>query len=285
LPQCEVRRVETRDEAGVETRMEALAELADGAGAQASLLPLVAAYGAWIGAQRGVAVDSGERRETRDVLCKRADEACARIREGIELLAMDAEVFEAFRLANRAMAMAARQRSPGRYEGDVAPSWRLFQLAFVLMNLPALADPTHAARDVVDLIFFPTGGGKTEAYLGVIAVTLVLRRIRARARADGGLGVAVLLRYTLRLLTLDQLSRAATLVGALEPAGRAGAPRRRASRGLWVGRSRPRTPEGGSTRYKTGRRRRAVPAHALPWCGRSSAHSLGSPRTQARPSP
>jgi len=282
LPRHEVRRVETREEGGVETRMEALAALADGGTAERTLLPLVAAYGAWIGAQRGVEVGSVARGETRDVLCKRADEACARIREGIELLAKDPEVFEAFRLANRAMAMAARQRSPGRYgpsprpspasgrggasedtrsgvigtggaseatlspesgaggASEASPAWRLFQLAFVLMNLPALAEPTHAARDVVDLIFFPTGGGKTEAYLGVIAVTLVLRRIRARARPDGGLGVAVLLRYTLRLLTLDQLSRAATLVCALErlralPDNRLGDARFLV--GLWVGRS------------------------------------------------
>ncbi len=73
------------------------------------------------------------------------------------------------------MAMAARQRSPERYAGDV-PKWRLFQLAFVLLNLPAIADPEHDDRETVELIFFPTGGGKTEAYLGVIAFCLVLRR-------------------------------------------------------------------------------------------------------------
>src|SRR5690606_10600138 len=116
---------------------------------------------------------------------------------------------------NRAMAMAARQRSPERYE-DEPPSWRLFQLAFVLLNLRGIADDGHDDRRIVELIFFPTGGGKTEAYLGVIAFALVLRRLRGAGRPDQGLGLAVILRYTLRLLTLDQLGRAATLICALE---------------------------------------------------------------------
>ncbi len=251
LPQHEVRRVVTSELPEVETSMDALAGLAGGAEAQPMLLPFVDAYRGWLEAQKTIAVDSKSRAATRDALVTRASQACDRIRAGIELLAKDPEIFEAFTLANRAMAMAARQRSPDRYqpgpdgEAKPPPSWRLFQLAFVLMNLPGLADPTHADREVVDLIFFPTGGGKTEAYLGVIAVTLALRRIRARGRPDAGLGVAVLLRYTLRLLTLDQLGRAATLVCALEQLRKeasAGPVERslgdvRFSIGLWVGRS------------------------------------------------
>ena len=58
------------------------------------------------------------------------------------------------------------------------PRWRAFQLAFILLNLPGLADPVSADREIVDLLFFPTGGGKTEAYLGLAAFTLVLRRLR-----------------------------------------------------------------------------------------------------------
>jgi hypothetical protein len=72
------------------------------------------------------------------------------------------------------------------------------------------------------LIYFPTGGG-TEAYLGLVAFTLPLRRLRGKSRPDEGRGVAVILRHTLRLLTLDQLGRAATLMCALE------GPRARAS--------------------------------------------------------
>jgi hypothetical protein len=99
-----------------------------------------------------------------------------------------------------------------------APTWRFFQLAFVLMNLPGLVAPHtqdgQAEREIVELLFFPTGGGKTEAYLGLSAFTLVLRRLRHPGIT--GAGLTVLMRYTLRLLTLDQLGRAATVICALE---------------------------------------------------------------------
>src|SRR5258707_13408010 len=82
------------------------------------------------------------------------------------------------------------------------------------MNLRSIAEPQNDDRKIVDLLFFPTGGGKTEAYLGLAAFTLVLRRLRNPGIASSGL--TVLMRYTLRLLTLDQLGRAATLICALE---------------------------------------------------------------------
>lgn len=82
------------------------------------------------------------------------------------------------------------------------------------MNLVGIANPEHSDRELVDLLFFPTGGGKTEAYLGLAAFTLVLRRLRHPGIDSAGL--SVLMRYTLRLLTLDQLGRAATMICALE---------------------------------------------------------------------
>jgi len=83
--------------------------------------------------------------------------------------------------ANRTMAVAAKRRQGvmlGKDPATMTPAWRPFQLAFILMNLPGISDPTHADRNVVDLLFFPTVGGKTEAYLGLAAFTLVLRRLR-----------------------------------------------------------------------------------------------------------
>ena len=82
------------------------------------------------------------------------------------------------------------------------------------MNLKGIAQPDDTDREIVDLLFFPTGGGKTEAYLGLAAFTLVLRRLRNPGLSSAG--VSVLMRYTLRLLTLDQLGRAAALICALE---------------------------------------------------------------------
>jgi len=240
LPTHEVRRVVTHEEEGIETAMEKLAALSDGAAAKAMLAPIVDRYEAWLATQATIAVDSKERRETRDTLVQKAREAKARIAAGLDLLADDPQVFEAFRRMNDAMARSALQRSAKWYSETKRPKWRLFQLAFVLLNLVGVANDEHADRKNVELIFFPTGGGKTEAYLGVIAFTLLLRRLRGQTRPDQGLGVAVLLRYTLRLLTLDQLGRAATLICALE-LQRQAAPEvlgdARFAVGLWVGRS------------------------------------------------
>lgn len=196
LPRHEVRRVVTHDEPGIELGMEALAALESGVELRRALGKLPEAYGAWIDTQAAIDVGSPARANVRDELVHRAKRARDRIADGLARVASEPALFEAFRLANLAMASSARQRSPSRYSEGKAPAWRLFQLAFVLLNVAGIDDEHHPDRDDVELIYFPTGGGKTEAYLGVIAFTLCLRRLRGRARPDGGLGVAVLLRYT-----------------------------------------------------------------------------------------
>ena len=93
-------------------------------------------------------------------------------------------------------------------------SWRPFQLAFVLLNLPSLTDPEDDERSepgLVDLLWFPTGGGKTEAYLGLCAYTLAIRRLQGEVGGlDGSDGVAIVMRYTLRLLTAQQFEGRST---------------------------------------------------------------------------
>jgi len=277
IPAHEVRRVEPHGDARVNVVMDELAELTDGAHVAEKLGDLPTAYGDWIKQQRGTPVGEGEvrRAQTRDELMAKAEIARQRIAAGIELLVADSEALAAFRLCNKAMAEAARKRSPTRYQDGKRPEWRLFQLAFLLMNLAGVTHEKHADRERVELIFFPTGGGKTEAYLAVIAFALVLRRLRRASLPDGGLGVAVLLRYTLRLLTLDQLGRAATLICALESERRK-TPEilgdTRFSVGLWVGRSATaNTMEEVSkavTDYKNGvgGRGNPCPLPSCPWC-------------------
>jgi hypothetical protein len=274
LPSHEVRHVVAHHEDGVTVAMDDLAQLADGDDARRKLARLPEAYGAWIGRQRQRNVGEGRRPDTRHELMDKADDARKRIEAGIELLSTDAQVRRAFCLANKAMAEAARHRSPQRYQGERRPEWRLFQIAFVLMNLNGVSDGQHPDRDRVELVFFPTGGGKTEAYLGVVAFVLVLRRLRRAKLADGGLGVSVLLRYTLRLLTLDQLGRAATLVCALESERRrlpAELGDTRFTVGLWVGRSATaNTMEEVKrlvTNYRSGIGATPCPLPACPWCG------------------
>ena len=173
---------------------------------------LPAAYDGWIAAQSTVVptIPGAPRQATAQRLVDAAREASRRIVDGIALLASDPYALLAFCTMNEAVARANRQRSAG-YGGDPtsqkAPKWRPFQLAFILLNLSGLHDPLHADRETVDLLFFPTGGGKTEAYLGLAAWTIAHRRMTNGGKL--GAGVAVLMRYTLRLLTLDQLIRAA----------------------------------------------------------------------------
>lgn len=213
IPRAEVEKTVTANIDSLETSMVALGELTDGVAAATALSPLVTQYRTWIEQQAtGIATLGETRKDTAEGLLNFARVAATRIERGIALLGQDADALDAFRVANRAVARALRKRL-----GIETPEWRAFQLAFILLNLPGLADPGDPNRDTVDLLFFPTGGGKTEAYLGLAAFAMVLRRLRHRQdKGLGGAGVSVIMRYTLRLLTLDQLGRAAGLVCALE---------------------------------------------------------------------
>lgn len=208
----------------------------------AALRALVQGYEDWISEINTEGRALGERysaavgRHVDD--CRRASR---RLSDGISLLESDADSLRAFRLANEAMRLQ-RVRTDWLRAGRPSPEpddagdgeWRPFQLAFILMCLSGIADPTSDQRDLVDLLWFPTGGGKTEAYLGLIAFTIFRRRL---VRVDGS-GVTVLMRYTLRLLTLQQFSRAALLITCCEyvRSQRTGLGDERISIGLWVGR-------------------------------------------------
>lgn len=293
LPRASVERTVASSAVGdVELGIDALADLAaSGSGESLAerLRPMAAAYGNWSEdeAERAKASDvagAPQRRSTAARLIEAQAEARARIEAGIELLATDPQARLAFEIANRAIADAARARRPQ----DATPKWRPFQLAFILLNLKGQADARHPDREFVDLLFFPTGGGKTEAYLGLAAFTIALRRLRSPGLL--GAGVSVIMRYTLRLLTLDQLGRAAGLMCALEllrdgtryraPDGRRLLGDWPLEIGLWVGSDASPNRLGGKgntgddtavtrlRRYQKGQDRRApAPIKNCPWCG------------------
>lgn len=291
IPEAEVERVAPQRIPDVELGMEALGQIQDAANVRTMLSPLVAHYRSWIKRQRGTLAGlSAARVKTAEDMLSDAESAAARIEAGIELLATDADVLEAFRIANRAMARAARHRDwiqlnrAKPLESLDAPKWRPFQLAFLLMTLKGIAHPSDGEREWVDLLFFPTGGGKTEAYLGLAAFTLVLRRLRNSGIRSAGM--TVLMRYTLRLLTLDQLGRAAALVCALELEREQQADRLGQwpfEIGLWVGQAATpnrmgargeRDPDCVTAYCKTNRFRRdsrnnpsPIPIEQCPWCG------------------
>ncbi len=165
---------------------------------------------------------------------EKAEIACDRLAEGVRVIAGDPDALEAFRFANRAMrtqrlrSVYAQRRRRGddvdyeTVETDETATWRAFQIAFLLLNVPTATDTAHPKRNLTmgayaDLLWFPTGGGKTEAYLGVAAYSIGIRRLQGEQggyAGDGG--VSVIMRYTLRLLTLQQFQRASTLVCAME---------------------------------------------------------------------
>ncbi len=208
LPSAEVERVAPNEDADLKAHvsfgMEALAQLAEGngVGLTSALADLPNLYGAWIDAERGkLGGLPARRKETAERLIADMEKAKARIATGIEMLATDSQARAAFRFMNLSVAMAARRRVAGA-TGDPAaltePQWRPFQLAFVLLNLAGLVDRRHVDRETADLLFFPTGGGKTEAYLGLAALVIAHRRLGASGVL--GAGVAVIMRYTLTKL-------------------------------------------------------------------------------------
>lgn len=253
--------------AGLVTSMDGLADLADSDsdGLVDALRPLTTGYSSWLDVQDTVAVPPQLQQAATDAIA-RARNMLTRLEAGLELLVTSRQARQAFAFANRAMALQRRNTQASvlrerdvsmthpaalaeverraSERGESAASWRPFQLGFVLINLPELTDVGHSGRaELVDLLFFPTGGGKTEAYLGLTAYTFALRRLQGtvgvgESARDGHDGVAVLMRYTLRLLTAQQFQRAAALVCAAEVLRQADAGvwgKRRFSIGLWVG--------------------------------------------------
>lgn len=181
------------------------AELIDGL----SLLPKL--YESWLQTlQQDADVLEGQLKQQAEEHLNKAHDIAKRIEGSISSIQSDEDVQLAFRLANQAIKM---QRSWSNPSEEKPLKWRPFQLGFILLTLDSLASGIHPDRNVADLLWFPTGGGKTEAYLGLVAFTLFLRRLKW---GDNGAGVACFMRYTLRLLTVQQFQRATTLICACE---------------------------------------------------------------------
>lgn len=269
LPTYDVKPIVPSALDGIELSMRALSD-SERSDAIGLCQALADAYRAWIEGEES-RIDAEVPEHLQDAAWAHMEscrECLRRIEDGIDLLGDNATVRMAFALMNRSMLMQqihyglssettsirkwVRQGRQLELERPFAPPdydapdtwgvarperlgrWRPFQLAFVLMNLRSVADPACDEREVVDLIWFPTGGGKTEAYLGLTAFTILLRRLKRPSNA----GTTVLMRYTLRLLTAQQYQRAASLICALdqlrrsEPKALGETP---ITAGLWVG--------------------------------------------------
>jgi hypothetical protein len=221
---------------------------AERASVTTALRELAEGYHAWIDDIAKIAAKdlSGDLLSTATAHLKSCREAYDRIVGGVHVLEENDKAWKAFQLANRAMLhqrartewLKANKPTSSPVESDDL-RWRPFQLAFQLLCIQGIVDPAvvrgeTAERDIVDLLWFPTGGGKTEAYLGLVAFTVFFRRLQFGPQ--GG-GVTVVMRYTLRLLTIQQFERAALLICCCERLRR-GDPELGSepiSIGLWVG--------------------------------------------------
>lgn len=205
-----------------------------------NLRTLTSMYGSWI---TDVLVNDKKMHDekfetTGQSIIDKCNDANRRMNYGIDLIENNDKVYQAFVFMNQAMYLQRSITLFSRDYGNGIPcslrdymtdmpekgrrqdhsEWRPFQIAFILLNLYGIMDGESPERDIVDLLYFPTGGGKTEAYLGLIAFTIAYRRLTASEENDYDKdgGVTVFLRYTLRLLTTQQRDRLMRLIVAME---------------------------------------------------------------------
>lgn len=269
-------------------------------------------YGDWISENKSRITDAKDKVFAADNLSK-CENDMLRMKTNVENILKDSEEnMHCFRLMNSAMFMQLwhNKKDNQRFivdedpyldeefykeaKDDIFPSsphaaWRPFQLAFILLNLDGIIQHPNdigwtKRNDLVDLVWFPTGGGKTEAYLGIIALCIIYRR---RKYQEKGSGVAAIMRYTLRLLTTQQFQRALRLILALEQIRRWGLHQEdfylgadAISIGLYVGdKSLPNKEKGldeESIKWNNreeGKNRTRIPLDKCPWCGSKLKYS------------
>jgi hypothetical protein len=176
----------------------------------------VNSYKNWIDSQNDfIEKEDEEDKVTARSIVKKLSIARKRMQEGIALLRNDRYALVAFATANEAMLKqwVSGDTNRGIQKDDSEYKWRPFQLAFILMTLDSATNENSDFRDTLDLIWFPTGGGKTEAYLGLMAFLFIYRRLKYPASSGGTVSI---MRYTLRLLTSQQFLRASKVICALE---------------------------------------------------------------------
>lgn len=195
------------------------------------LTNLTKKYKEWLVEEKKISEEFEESfKEASNNNIKKAGETLSRIMEGIEILKSDEKVQSAFKFMNQAIAhqqwhydFSTNKKDKGNidfksldYQKELSKlgkgKWYPFQIAFILLNLKSFQDPHSEDRNIVDLIWFPTGGGKTEAYLGLSAFVIFLRKLNNKNSS----GISVVMRYTLRLLTTQQFQRASALICACE---------------------------------------------------------------------
>ena len=317
LPSYEIKPIVPNELKSVALQMFDLSDLSN-SDIKSNLFKLNEEYETWITKQEEIA-----KKELEDELLQTAlrhIESCRtclkRMREGVELINSNNKVNRAFRLMNRAMLLQQLHygidtRNWKVEKGNITGledsripdiidqstwhknadgslkvgAWRPFQIAFILINLNSMLDANHQDRKIVDLIWFPTGGGKTEAYLGLSAFTIFLKRLKDKNDS----GTTVLMRYTLRLLTAQQFQRAAALICAcdkIRDENKNELGTHRISIGLWVGELTPNKRADATKTFKkmTQGKEDDNPFVVLkcPWCGSQMGPIKGTKKDEIK---
>lgn len=272
LPAYEMKQIIPNQLSNITLSMVNFSKLANKNDTLITLNSLYIAYINWIKTQEKNLVNDVEPiwTQTANKHILSCTKSANRILEGIEILKNDNDAFEAFTLMNEAMILQQlhfnlklqkwkiNKSNELSIENNILPElndiktwpdynekkdqsskfgkWYPFQIAFILLNIKSICDPCSTDRTIVDLIWFPTGGGKTEAYLGLTAFTIFFRKIK---NFDDS-GTTVLMRYTLRLLTAQQFQRASSLICACEYIRKREEEKlgySKISIGLWVGKA------------------------------------------------
>lgn len=230
IPKYEVPKIATQEDEKIKNLqaldMKFLAEISDPSDYHLPLMEIYNLYNDWISELK----PPKDFEEIAEIQINECENARDRIKKGIELVSSDPACADAFRFANLVMLYQRshadwlripkdKRKSMKRNKPELKGRWRLFQLAFILINIKSIAIPSDEERKYADVLWFPTGGGKTEAYLGLIAFTIGLRRLRNKGILK--YGVVSFMRYTLRLLTLQQFQRATSFMCACEIVRRA----------------------------------------------------------------
>jgi len=267
LPYYEVKPIVPNSLNNIDLDMFMMSDFGDKSKTIENLMKLCNDYREWIDKTERYGLSLREFGETVNRHITNCRECHKRMEKGLDLLRGDDRVYKAFSYMNRAMLLQQlhyglplqkweelddewvltnsdnkviqmpniSDRSTWYdYTSRIYGKWRPFQIAFILMNLNSMTFTNHPEREIVDLIWFPTGGGKTEAYLGLSAFTIFIRRLKSPDNA----GTAILMRYTLRLLTTQQYERASSMICACELIRKEKEQElgnQRFSIGLWVG--------------------------------------------------
>ena len=190
-----------------------LAECFDPAILRNKLTPLVKEYKIWIDKLKKQQNMDPKYEKTLKKIISDCETTYVRINEGIEKICGDNDARMAFCFANKAI------DTQSVWKNNTSFTYRPFQLAFILGSIESLFNPSSKFRHTCDLLWVPTGGGKTEAYLVIVAAILAYRRIKSlknNISDNTGAGVSVISRYTLRLLTIQQFRRSLSIITACE---------------------------------------------------------------------